>query len=281
MNVIWYTISIKIRRHGNIRKVTRFNVQLYDKEVENDKGNEEKNEARVQFEEQGFGDNIEDKDVEVVDKRVTRSMTDAKREEMRKEEISTFWMQVENSECFDEMTIYTVEVPVREHKKPEVIEAKQKEIENLEKYGVFEEVEDEGQETVGSRWVITKKEKADGQKKNYKGRLVAKGFQEKEAPQSDSPTMLRESMKMFFSVAANEDFKLRKIDIRAAFLQAKQLDREVFLQPPKDIKRDGYIWKLKKPLYGLNDASWKFWLRVKKIFKEIGLRRLDGDEAVY
>ena len=106
---------------------------------------------------------------------------------------------------------------MREHKKPEVIEAKAKEIENLEKYGVFEEVEDEGQETVGSRWVITKKEKADGQKQNFKGRLVAKGFQEKEAPQSDSPTMLRESMKLFFAVAANEYFKLRSIDIKQHF----------------------------------------------------------------
>ena len=43
-----------------------------------------------------------------------------------------------------------------------------KKIENLDKYGFFEEVEYEGQETVGSRWVITKKEKADGQKTNYK-----------------------------------------------------------------------------------------------------------------
>ena len=120
--------------------------------------------------------------------------------------------------------------------------------------------------------MITRKEKADGQKKNVKGRLVAKGFQEQEAPPSDSTMMLRESMKMFFSVAANEDFELRKIDIRAAFLQAKQLDREVFLQPPKDIKREGYVWKFKKPLYGLNDALWKFWLRVKKIFNEIGLK---------
>ena len=51
--------------------------------------------------------------------------------------------------------------------------------------------------------------------------------------------------------------------------------------PPKDIKRDGYICKLKKPLYRLNDALRKIWLRVKKIFKEIGLRKLDGDEAVY
>ena len=88
-------------------------------------------------------------------------------------------------------------------------------------------------------------------------------------------------MKMFFLVAANEDFELRKIDIRAAFLQAKQLDREVFLKGPKDIKREGIIWKLKKPLYGLKDASRKFWFRVKNIFKELGFRKLDGYKEIY
>ena len=41
------------------------------------------------------------------------------------------------------------------------------------------------------------------------------------------------------------------------------------------------IWKLKKPLYGLNDASRKFWLRMKNIFQEMGMERLDGDEALY
>ncbi len=56
-------------------------------------------------------------------------------------------------------------------------------------------------------------------------------------------------MKMFFSVAANEDFELRKIDIRVVVLQAKQLDREVFMPPPKGTKKEGYIWRLKKPLY--------------------------------
>ena len=146
-------------------------------------------------------------------------------------------MKVEIAEYFDEVAIYTVEVLTKEHRKPEVIEAKEKEIENLEKYGVFEEVEDEGQEMVDPRWIITRTEKLDGQKQNHKGRLVAKGFQEKEAPQSDSPTMLRESMKLFFSVAANEDFKLRSMDIRAAFLQAKELDRDVFVMPPKDKRK--------------------------------------------
>ena len=37
----------------------------------------------------------------------------------------------------------------------------------------------------------------------------------------------------------------------------------------------------KKPLYRLNDASRKFWLGVKTTFKENGMRKLDGIEAVY
>ena len=38
---------------------------------------------------------------------------------------------------------------------------------------------------------------------------------------------------------------------------------------------------MKKPLYGLNDASRKFWLRIKEVFKNFGLKKLVGDEALY
>ena len=63
---------------------------------------------------------------------------------------------------------------------------------------------------------------------------------------------------MYFAVAANEGFELRSIDIRAAFLQAKGLDREVYMEPPKDIRKKGKLWKLKKPLYGLNEPAASF-----------------------
>ena len=125
------------------------------------------------------------------------------------------------------------------------------------------------------------KEKADGQKSDLIGRLVTRGFQEQESPQSDSPTMLKESLKIYFALATNEGFLLRSIDIRAAFLQARGLDREVFLEPPRDVKIEGKIWRLKKPLYGLNDASRKFWLKVREVFEETGMKRLPGDEAFY
>ena len=48
-------------------------------------------------------------------------------------------------------------------------------------------------------------------------------------------------------MAANEGFIMRSNDIRAAFLQAKGSDLEVFLEPPKDMKSEGKIWFLKKP----------------------------------
>ena len=84
------------------------------------------------------------------------------------------------------------------------------------------------------------------------------------------------------AVAVNSRFKLASVDIRVAFLQSKVLDRDVFIEPPIDIKKQGWIWRLKKPLYGLDDASRKFWLRVKEVFLcELGLHTIHGDEAFY
>ena len=111
--------------------------------------------------------------------------------------------------------------------------------------------------------------------------MVAKGFQERDQPQSDSPTAAKESFKLLMALAANQNFKVVSMDIRAAFLQAKKLDREVFVRPPDDIKKEGKIWKLLKPLYGLDDASRKFYLKVKETLQELGLKTLPGDDVFY
>ena len=76
-------------------------------------------------------------------------------------------------------------------------------------------------------------------------------------------------------------FPSSSVDIRAAFLQLKVLDRDVFVTLPEDIKKPGVIWRLWKSLYGLDDASCKFWLWVKEVFTEMGLKIMDGDEAFY
>ena len=41
------------------------------------------------------------------------------------------------------------------------------------------------------------------------------------------------------------------------------------------------LWKLRKPLYGLDDSSRKFYLSVKKIFLKSGLQLLPSDNAYF
>ena len=193
-----------------------------------------------------------------------------KREEMKQADvvsdiIGIQYLKMENDINLSDLAIYTVELPVSEHGKPKVNEAKDTEVQNLQNYDVFEEVKDTGQDTLQSRWVVTTKEKHDGQKKNTKARLVVHGFQETVKPQSDSPTVSKESFKLLMAVAANENFRLASVDIRAPFLQSKTLDRDFFMLPPPHIRKPDIIWKLKKPLYGLDDASRMFWLQVKKL----------------
>ena len=55
------------------------------------------------------------------------------------------YLKVVNSVSFSYVAIHTVELPVSEHWRPEVKEAKDTEVNNLLDYNFFKEVEDVGQ----------------------------------------------------------------------------------------------------------------------------------------
>ena len=80
------------------------------------------------------------------------------KEDGLKDGLGAKYLKMEKSVCFLENSIYVVEVPVREHGKLEVIEAKDKEIKNLETYETFEEVDDIGQECMMGRSKIIRQD---------------------------------------------------------------------------------------------------------------------------
>ena len=55
-------------------------------------------------------------------------------------------------------------------------------------------------------------------------------------------------------------WQIKTSDVTAAFLQTRDLDRDVFVLPPRERRIPGVIWKLRKPVYGLGDASRSFFL---------------------
>ena len=75
---------------------------------------------------------------------------DEEQNEELRDSVGAKYLKVVNYVSFDDLTIYTVELPVSEHWKPEVKLAKKGEISNLMDYDVFEEVPDVGQDCIGS-----------------------------------------------------------------------------------------------------------------------------------
>ena len=142
-------------------------------------------------------------------------------------------------------------------------------------YHTYDEVDIDEHHVLGSRWVVQEK---NGK---VKARFVVKGCQEKLDPRSDSPTASKDSFKMFLSIAANEGFELKSLDVTSAFLQGRPLDRDVYIHPPPEKVNPGKVWKLNKSCYGLYDASRQWFMAVRETLISMGMKSLSGDDALF
>ena len=113
-------------------------------------------------------------------------------------------------------------------------------------------------------WVVSEKVQEDAN--IMKACLVARGFEEKhtEDLRKDSPTCMKEISKLLATIGSSERWKIRSLDIKSAFLQGKEIQRNICLKPPKEAGCDGKLWELKKTVYGLGDANRKWYLKVKE-----------------
>ena len=130
------------------------------------------------------------------------------------------------------------------------------------------------------RWVLTKKV-VDG-KTITKARLVARGLQENsDTLRTDSPTCMRETLKLMLAMSCSYGYQLNAIDIKAAFLQGKPISRTLYVKPPKEAQVPGKLWLLKKAVYGLSDASRVWYLRVVDELMAMGVEVSQYDKAMF
>ena len=161
--------------------------------------------------------------------------------------------------------------------------AKHTEIENWKKYGVFSKVQKNeypNTDVLSCRWVNEIKEKEDGIQ--YRARLVVRGFEEIDAPQSDSPTANKSVIRIFLAFCNMFSFTLRSLDVKTAFLQSDSIQRIVLIKPPKEFREDkATVWKLNKFVYGLNDAARGWFLTVRKRLTNFGCKAVELDNSVF
>ena len=99
-----------------------------------------------------------------------------------------------------EEEVNVVHVPMSRHEEENVKCAKEVELENWSKFGVYEEIPKDNQRLMSTHWVVTEKMTENG--RITKARLVVRGFEEESNVKSDSPTVHKESLRLFLSVAS-------------------------------------------------------------------------------
>jgi hypothetical protein len=113
---------------------------------------------------------------------------------------------------------------------------------------------------------------------------VAKGYTQVEGEDHGdtfSPTGKPTLLRIIVAMAAKNKWQIEQMDAVAAFLNSN-LDEEIYLEQPEGFNDgSGFVWKLKKSIYGLKQLARLWHIEVDKHLKSIGFVKTYGDECVF
>ena len=143
-----------------------------------------------------------------------------------------------------------------------------------------------GAKKIGSRWVLKRKRNRRNYIRKYKGRIVAKGCSQIEGVhfgETFAPTLRMQSLRIILAYAAYKGWSLRQLDVKTAFLIPTLPDSEViYMTPPPLVEvPEGMALKLKRCLYGLRQASRRFYEHMSASLKELGFTVTNADNCLY
>ena len=142
---------------------------------------------------------------------------------------------------------------------------------------------------LASRWILTWKEDENSEDgKKPKARLVVKGFQDPDIGElaSDSPTLTRDGRMLLLQTAASHKWCIESFDITTAFLRGKSDDRQLAMEPPKELREllgmeKHQICLLEGNAYGRVDAPLLFYREFRKCLEEVGFAAHPLDNCLY
>ena len=176
--------------------------------------------------------------------------------------------------------MYVAFLTKEQQESKECCAAKEQELKKMQNFKIYDMYHEEvpycGQSCISTRRVLTLK---NGKPR---ARLVTRGFEEKENIQFDSPTVGKSAMHLFLTIAASRQWKIKTTDMKSAFLQGDEMERDVYIKPPKEAcEKDGYVWKLKRCLHGLSDASRQFYMSVSAQMKQLGCQQCSVEPTLF
>lgn len=170
-------------------------------------------------------------------------------------------------------------------KQPLWVEAMTKEINALNANHTWDLVDlPPGKRSIGCKWVYKTKLNDDGSLERCKARLVAKGFTQQygiDYSETFSPVIKMSSVRCFLALAASRKWTLYQPDVNNAFLHG-DLTKEVYMTVPPGIShKPNQVCRLRKSLYGLKQASRKWFEKLASELIYLGYYQSKNDYSMF
>lgn len=160
-------------------------------------------------------------------------------------------------------------------------EAKNEEQKSLEENNTWEVIDikniKEGKPLSG-KWIF--KIKDDGR---YKARFVIRGCEQEygvNCQETYSPVISISALRNLFALAAIKKLIIVIFKIKTAFF-FENIDEEVDMHPPEGYDCKGKMFKLKKALYGLRQASLKWNIHFTDFLKEKNFEPVECEQCIF
>jgi len=166
------------------------------------------------------------------------------------------------------------------------VEAMKDEIEALKLNNTREIVDTlAGVKPIGCKCFYKIKRKSNGSVERYKARLVAKGFSLVEGIdffETFSPVVKMATIYFILALAFANKCQLQQLDVSNAFLHG-DLSEEVYMTIPQGLQDHGssQSCKLKKSLYGLKQASRKWYEKLFDLLISFGYQQSHADHSLF
>lgn len=161
------------------------------------------------------------------------------------------------------------------------------EMNSLEKNETWDVVDrPKDRKVIGCRWIFKIKPGVPGgEPKRYKGRVVSKGYSQREGidyQEVFSLVVRHIFIRIMLSLVVHEDLELEQMDVKTAFLHGS-LEEEIFMEQPDGFEQGGEdkVCLLKKSLYGLKQSPRQWNKRFDKFMRDQEFTRSTQDQCVY